>query len=666
LKDRASPSTPARATGSADTQADAVQFFVQCARRARADFALEAEHEEVVRICRLVDGMPLALELAAAWLKVLSCKQIADEIERSLDILIARHHNVPANHRSMYTVLEQSWRQLLDETEQAILRRLSVIRGSFTQEAALEIARASVMTLATFIEKALVLVTPSGRYQMHELLRQFAHKQLLADTEEEQAAKLRHSAYYLHFLSTRERLLTSKTRRIVLDEMGQEIENVRIGWDWAVQQGNLDLLSQAVEPLYHLYQSQSRYHEGKELFSQAWNTLQEAADTVNDPRLPVVSLRVLARSAAFCHFLCEYEAAGHYLQESLAHAQKLDQRAEVAFVLNFLGQVAVWQGEQEVAKQYLLESLAISRQLGDKSGMASAMDKLANLTHATFGEYAESKELATQSLALSRQVGRPDWVAYALDTLGYITFCLGEYDEAAAYYRESLALFESIDDQYGIAMALGGLGLVFWAIGGEKNLEALEYLQKSLLICRTIGHQGQVVGRLAGLARILNDMGDYAQAHQMASEGLVIARELGSPVYLSHLLYCLGESAYGMGDLPAARAYLMDALHVTSETGLLAYLTIVLFHYATLLVKESEAAPADAAPKQAKALELLALVHRHPTTWHVYRSRAKQRYVELETRLPHETVAGAKMRAENQTLEEAVKMLGKAEVKSIG
>jgi hypothetical protein len=126
-----------------------------------------------------------------------------------------------------------------------------------------------------------------------------------------------------------------------------------------------------------------------------------------------------------------------------------------------------------------------------------------------------------------------------------------------------------------------------------------------------------------------------------------------------------------MGDLPAARVYLMDALHITSETGLLAYLTIVLFHYATLLIKESEAElnvleKAETTPKQTKALELLALVHRHPATWHVYRTRAKQRSAELETLLPHATVVAANARAESQTLEEAVAMLSATALNSIG
>jgi tetratricopeptide (TPR) repeat protein len=337
----------------------------------------------------------------------------------------------------------------------------------------------------------------------------------------------------------------------------------------------------------------------------------------------------------------------------------LNQQGEVAYVLNFLGQIAMWQGDKAVARQHLLESLAICQEIGDKSGAASALDKLANLIHATFGEYTESKQLALESLALSRQVGQPDWIAYALDTLGFLTFCLGEYGDAETYYRESLELFEAIDDQYGIAMAQGGIGLVLWAMWEGKYVEATAYLQKSLLICRAIGHQGQIAGRLAGLARIANDLGEYEHAQQLAQEGLAIAGELGSPIYLSHILYCLGESAYGMGDLPASRAYLMEALHVASEVGLLAYLAIALFHYATLLIKESEKDALQATQKQEKALELLALVQSHPAAWQVYKDRAARRLAELETQLPPVVVAAAKAYGANRSLDEVV-----AEVRS--
>jgi predicted ATPase len=620
---------------------DAVQFFVQSARRVQPEFDAAAEQAQIVRICRLVDGVPLALEMAATWLKTLTCQQIADEIERSLAFLTAQQQTIPIRHRSMVAVLEQSW-QLLDDEERAVLKRLCVFRGGFTQAAAQEVADASLPILEILIEKALVWVTPTGRYHMHELLRQFAQEKGAAEDDAETITRTYHAAYYLRLLELRAPLLLGKARRIALDEIGQELDNVRTAWLWAAQQNNRALLNPVIDPLYHFYQIQSRYQEGYELFAQTAALLQSTPAADADPASAIVPVRVMARGAAFSHFLCEFETAGVQLQESLARAQALNQPGEVAFALNFLGQLAMWRGDKGAAKRHLEQSLAISRAIGDKSGAASALEKLANLIHATFGEYVECKALAQESLALSRELGRPDWIAYALDTLGFVTFCLGEYTDAEAYYRESLALFETIGDHYGVAMAQGGLGLVLWAMWGGQSVEATAFFEKSLAICRAIGHQGQVAGRLSGLARIANDLGDYAQAQRLAEEGLAIARELGSPVYLSHILYCLGETAYRTGDLPASRRYLLEALQLTSETGLLAYLSIALFHYAVLLIEESADAPADATPQRAQALALLTLVQSHPATWHLFRERAAQQAATLEAQLPPEIVAKAK------------------------
>jgi predicted ATPase len=632
---------------------DAVQFFVQSARRVQPNFAVEAEQAQVVRICRLVDGVPLALEMAATWLKALTCQQIADEIERNLAFLTARQQTIPTRHRSMVAVLEQSW-QLLDDEERDVLQRLCVFRGGFTQAAAQEVADASLPMLETLIEKALVWVTPAGRYHMHELLRQFAQEKGATAADEEATTRALHAAYYLRLLGLRAPLLLGKARRIALDEIGQEIDNVRTGWLWAAQQNDRALLNPVIDPLYHFYQIQSRYQEGRELFAQTAALLQQQDDPIVGGATAIVPVRVLARSAAFSYFLCEYETAGAQLQECLVRAQALNQPGEIAFALNFLGQLAMWKGDKATAKDHLQQSLAISRTIGDKSGAASALEKLANLIHATFGEYVECKRLAQESLALSRELGRPDWIAYALDTLGFVTFCLGEYTDAEAYYRESLTLFESIGDHYGMAMAQGGLGLVLWAMWGGQSVGATAYFQKSLSICRAIGHQGQVAGRLSGLARIANDLGDYAQAQRLAEEGLAIARELGSPVYLSHILYCLGETAYHTGDLPASRRYLLEALQLTSETGLLAYLSIALFHYASLLIEESAASQLQATPQRAQALALLTLVQSHPATWHLFRERAAQRATDLAKQLPPDVIVQAKAYGANLLPDQAV------------
>lgn len=474
---------------------DAVQLFVQSAQRARPNFTLTSEQEQVARICRLVDGAPLALELAAAWVKVLSCQQIAEEIVHNLDILTTRYQNIPSRHRSMRAVLEQTW-QLLTSDEQQTLLHLPVFEGGFGQEAAQEVAGASLLTLATLTEKALVRVTQDmtgqNRYQMHELLRQFVMEKLTALPAENGNIRTRHSHYYLHFLQNRAPQLTGKEQQIALQAIGVEIDNVRAAWHWAVGAHTVASLQAAVDPLYDFYQIRSRYLEGKDLFYQAAQQLQATKDNA---AATLLHLRLRARCGAFCHFLCDYEAADHHLQACLAAASQLDQSAELAFILNFLGQLAMWRGEKALAQQQLTQSLTISRTLDDKAGMASALEKLANLVDATLGEYAESKALAMQTLQLSRELGRPDWIAYALDTLGFVTFALGEYADSEGYYRESLQLFETIGDQYGIAMALGGLGLVYWAMGGETLAAANDYFQQSLLICRTIGHHGQVTGR---------------------------------------------------------------------------------------------------------------------------------------------------------------------------
>jgi DNA-binding SARP family transcriptional activator/predicted ATPase len=155
----------------------AVQLFAQSARRVRPDFSLSTEQACVLHICRLVEGLPLALELAAAWLKILSCAEVAREIEHSLDFLSTSLRNVPARHRSMRAVFEHSW-QLLTQPEQHILRQLSTLRGDFSHEAAEQVTGASLPELVALVDKSLLRITPTGRYRMHELLRQFAAEKL--------------------------------------------------------------------------------------------------------------------------------------------------------------------------------------------------------------------------------------------------------------------------------------------------------------------------------------------------------------------------------------------------------------------------------------------------------------------------------------------------------
>ena len=166
---------------------DAVELFVERARRADPNFALADEETHVVRVCRLVDGIPLALELAASWLPALSVRQIADEIESDFEILSSRHRNMAVHHDSVRTVMEHSWR-LLTEKERAVLASLSAFRGGFRLSAAIEGAGATPLIVATWVDKSFLRRATSDRFDMHKLLHRFAEQQLAANPAEENSA----------------------------------------------------------------------------------------------------------------------------------------------------------------------------------------------------------------------------------------------------------------------------------------------------------------------------------------------------------------------------------------------------------------------------------------------------------------------------------------------
>lgn len=639
---------------------DAVRLFEACARRAHVRFPLEAKHALIVRLCGLVEGTPLALELAASWLRVLPLERIVRDLAGGVGVLTARQHGVPERHRSMRAVLEGSW-ELLDDEERAALKRLSVFRGGFRRGAAEEVAGASLEVLASLVEKSLLKVTESGRYGLHELLRQFATEKLAEDAASEREVQARHHQYFLAFLRAREESLTGRAQRRALDEISEDLGNVGAYWERALERGDIDAVADVLNSVYHFCQIRSRYLEGEELFAQAVMRLWRQ-DLPGPPHQRAAAVtRVLAKRGAFRYALCDYGAAERDLQASLVEARALGLRDEMAFLLNVMGQLAAWQGRKDVAEAWLSESLSLCRALGDKHGAVGALEKLASLIHATFGAYEKSKELAAQSLALSRELGRPDLTAYALDTLGFSTFCLGEYANAEAYYRESLALFAESGDPYGTAMATGGTGLVLWAMGGDKTLEATAWFEKSLDLCRAIGNKGQVMGRLAGLARVANDLGQHEKARDYALEGLSAAPEVDSPIYLAHLLCGLGEAAYRTGQLGAARDHLTRALRVTSEAQLLAYLAMALYHYAALLAREGEAAGPGTLAKLERASELACLVSHHPACWHVYKERAAQLREDLEKALPADRAAAARVRGEAASLKAMILALGRGD-----
>ncbi|MCB0195484.1 MAG: helix-turn-helix domain-containing protein, partial [Anaerolineae bacterium] len=211
-----------------------VALFMHSARRALADFgSTTTDWPSIIRICQLLVGMPLGIELAATWVRLLSCEEIVREIERSFDFLSATARDIPARHRSLRAVFDHSW-QLLSPEEQSLLRQLSVFRGGFQRPAAEQVAGATLPLLSALVDKSLVRRIGPGQFDLHELVRQYAADMLAAAPDQQTATQDRHADFYLNLIKIREPALKSDRQKEIIAELSANIDNIRTAWNWAV------------------------------------------------------------------------------------------------------------------------------------------------------------------------------------------------------------------------------------------------------------------------------------------------------------------------------------------------------------------------------------------------------------------------------------------------
>jgi predicted ATPase/DNA-binding SARP family transcriptional activator len=214
----------------------AVQLFATYACRAEADFMLSEENRAaIVRICQLVEGLPLAIELAAAWARVLPCQEIAQEIERNIDFLATSSKSVPERHCSLRAVFAYSWAHLSKE-EQEVFARLSVFKGGFSRDAAEQVAGASLRILASLLDRCLIQKSSLGRYDVHEFLREYGAQELAENQEQDEEVHNRHGLYFAAFVSQRGAQLAGPRQREALNEIAGELENIKAAQRWSSQQ----------------------------------------------------------------------------------------------------------------------------------------------------------------------------------------------------------------------------------------------------------------------------------------------------------------------------------------------------------------------------------------------------------------------------------------------
>jgi len=633
----------------------AVQLFLQSAARLDAAFTLSPTNEPyVVRICQLVEGMALGVELAASWIRTLTCQQIAREIEQSLDFLSTSVRDVPARHRSLKAVFDHSWKLLSDE-ERKVYRRMAVFRGEFCRAAAEQVTNTSLPILSTLVDKSFLRRTPQGRYEVHELLRQFAAKKLGEIPQEKDTVQDSHCHYYTAFLQQREEALIGPDQKEALAEIRSEIENVRAAWRWATEREILAEIERSITALFRFYERQSLFQEGASVFQGAITQLERSGhiEKGTTTKQTLIMGRLLACRGGLLDRFGEYEYARQLLQKSLALIGRVqpDATQEAAFTFMYLGTAAFDQGDYSEARQCLDESVSICRRFGNRYGLAHSLMVLDNVAYAR-GDYAEAKQLARESLVIFNELGDQWGIGFAYCDLGLVAYLLGEYVEAKQSLQESIAVFKVNENLWGLSFSYNNLGRVLGALGAYEESKQLQ--EEALTIVQEIGDQDGVAFCLNKLGVVARCRGAYPEAKQLGTESLALFKEMRGRRGIASALSNLGRIAYLQGEYTEAADLLQESLTIRREIGYhrgvgesLAYLgqlnvaqdepqkgkkfllealqtaldiqaraiaLDVLTGLAELLIKEEESE---------QAAELLALVRHHPASEQETKDRAK-------------------------------------------
>jgi predicted ATPase len=505
------------------TEYSAMRLFVDRARQIQTGFALTDESvREVVEICRRLDGIPLAIELAAARVSSLAVGQIAARLDDEMALLTRGPRTAAPRHRTLRGTLDWSY-DLLAEPEQTLLRRLAVFAGGWTLDAAESICagdgidRAGVLDLLSqLVDASLVIVeecSGEARYRLLEPVRQYALGQL-QQTADETAVRDRHAIWCLALAERAEPELWLADQLVWFARLEVEHDNLRTALSWSVGAGHdSEVALRLAGALCHFWDMGGYWGEGHQWLDHA---LQSAAND-NGP----ASVRALT-GAGFLAFRAGI-GPRDFARATRLHTQALDlaklngDTRHVALALSRIAQVAQVQGQYEAARQLHEEALALARHHADKLGIARTLDLMGRLAEWE-GDYPRAVMVLEEALTLHRERGDRVSAAWTISMLGLVVRRQGAYERAISLGEESLALYRGLRDRNGLAFVLQNLGRVMHLQGDYARARSM--FEESVQLWRDIGSRTQALRSLEGLAGVIG-----AQGHPDRAVRLLVATE---------------------------------------------------------------------------------------------------------------------------------------------
>ena len=563
---------PQISNGILSGDSSALILFKERARQARTDFQLsDMDQGDAVDICRCVEGMPLGIELAAAWTPVLSTKEIALAIQKSLDFLSSRARDVAEKHRSPRAAFNSSW-LLLDEGQRDAFCKLSVFQGGFDWTAAQRVAGVSLPQLSSLLDRSMLRRDNAGRYTIHGLLRQYGLEILNSSSSAREEIYNQHCLYYTGILSQRELDLTGARMYTACDEVRQEMENVRLALKWALVHWNEEKVRKILIVLLAFYVVHG-WQEGKDEFRDIAQARKEALLTQNLPdwtRDPVY----------------------------------LSARVHQAILLCNLGVI----DESEAISRECLEQLRV---LGLKAELSECLQNLG--TNASFrGEYELARECLEEAILIGKDSQVFIWPTYLL-WLGHTYFLLGEYERGMESFQKCYDIFDHQGNLWGKGFALSKMALAADGLG--DFLQSMQYNHELLTIfekTENITGKAYAISRLSMSAYFLEE---YDQAVQYGMEGYQIYHSLGHQWGMCTSLCRLGFAYIGQGEILKAKDCFNDALDQSRIYQMTPVSMYALAGMAAALAQEGEDKTAE---------ELFQYVQRNPQTPTLYLQQASR------------------------------------------
>jgi tetratricopeptide (TPR) repeat protein len=510
----------------------AERLFLERARAVRPNFASDPLDQAVVAdICRRLEGLPLAIELAASRARSMGPQTLLDALGQRLDLLSAGPADFSPRQRSIRGALDWSY-ELLDDPERRFFSRMSVFAGGATLDAIVAVcgeaadeSAAVLTTVDSLAQKSLLYVrevASATRFRMLQTIREYAHQHLLAREGSaviDDVLRKRHALHYAGLAEGAVDGLSSPQQIEWSTRLDADRDNFRAALDWALQQQDAELAGRLCAALWRFWRARGYFHEGRRWFSAVLPLRSRLVVPTRAAVLNGAGVMALVQS--------DYAMATGLLEESRDLYLELRDRSGTAFVLSNLGIVAHDTSDADRAQALFEESLRLRRELDERSGEAAALNNLGMI--ALERDLAgEARTLFQESAELFRGTGELRGLAQALSNLGWATQELGEYDRATQLYTESLTLVQKLADARAIASNVNNLALM--ALYRGDYATARELFTDSLVGFHDLGYKRGVAQSLEGLAGVVGVQGRPEEAARLFGLADAIREAVGAPL----------------------------------------------------------------------------------------------------------------------------------------